>query len=179
MIPQAPELIFAAGMVFARIGAILMLLPGFGEPSIPVRIRLAFALLTCLILGPLVAPNLPAMPAQPLAMAGLVMGEVIIGLMIGAVARIFMAAAAICACVAYASIVAYVRADTPTHVPGLRKANFTAYLGWGYWMFLTCGCAHLVSFVFSLVEWDRASKARARRRRRRREALGNDLSRDA
>ena len=89
------------------------------------------------------------------------------------------AAAAICACVAYASIVAYVRADTPTHVPGLRKANFTAYLGWGYWMFLTCGCAHLVSFVFSLVEWDRASKARARRRRRRREALGNDLSRDA
>jgi hypothetical protein len=87
------------------------------------------------------------------------------------------AAAAICACVAYASIVAYVRADTPTHVPGLRKANFTAYLGWGYWMFLTCGCAHLVSFVFSLVEWDRVSKARARRRRR--DALGNDLSRDA
>ncbi|WP_203291998.1 flagellar biosynthetic protein FliR [Maricaulis parjimensis] len=95
MIPQAPEIIFAAGLVFARVGAILMLLPGFGEPSIPVRIRLSFALLVCLILGPIVAPNLPAMPAQPMMMAGLVMGEVIIGLMIGAVARIFLATAAI------------------------------------------------------------------------------------
>ena len=95
MIPQAPELIFAAGLVFARIGSILMLLPGFGEPSIPVRIRLSLALLICLVLGPVVAPNLPPVPAQPLAMAALVMGEVIIGLMIGAVSRIFMATAAI------------------------------------------------------------------------------------
>jgi len=76
------------------------------------------------------------------------------------------AAMATCACVSYASIVAYVRADTPTHVPGLRKAAFTAYLGWGYWMFLTCACAHVATFGFSAFDWDRASKARARRRRR-------------
>jgi len=76
------------------------------------------------------------------------------------------AAMATCACVSYASIVAYVRADTPTHVPGLRKAAFTAYLGWGYWMFLTCACAHVTTFGFSAFDWDRASKARARRRRR-------------
>jgi flagellar biosynthetic protein FliR len=95
MIPQAPEIVFAAGLVFARIGSILMLMPGFGEPSIPVRIRLAFALLVCLIVGPAIAPVLPPMPAQPLAMAALVMGEVVVGLMIGAVARIFMSAAAV------------------------------------------------------------------------------------
>ena len=95
MIPQAPEIIFAAGLVFARIGAILMLMPGFAEPAIPMRIRLSLALLVCLILGPVIAPNLPPMPQAPLALAGLVMGEVIIGLMIGAVGRIFMSAAAV------------------------------------------------------------------------------------
>ena len=95
MIPQAPEIIFAAGLVFARIGAILMLMPGFAEPAIPMRIRLSFALLVCLILGPVIAPNLPPMPQAPLALAGLVMGEGIIGLMIGAVGRIFMSAAAV------------------------------------------------------------------------------------
>ena len=95
MIPELPALVYAAGLVFARLGAILMLLPGFGEPSIPVRFRLAFALLFCLILGPIIAPSLPVMPEQPLAMAGIVMSELIIGLMIGAVARIFMSTAAV------------------------------------------------------------------------------------
>ncbi|WP_291842941.1 flagellar biosynthetic protein FliR [Maricaulis sp.] len=95
MIPELPALVYAAGLVFARLGAILMLLPGFGEPSIPVRIRLAFALLLCLIMGPIIAPGLPAMPAQPLSMAGIVMSEVIIGLMIGAVARMLVSTAAV------------------------------------------------------------------------------------
>lgn len=95
MIPQAPELVFAGGLVFARIGSILMLMPGFGEPSIPVRIRLAFALLVCLLLAPMIAPRLPALPDQPLMLAALVAGEVVTGLMIGAVARIFMSVAAI------------------------------------------------------------------------------------
>ncbi|MHA6287030.1 flagellar biosynthetic protein FliR [Maricaulis sp. CAU 1757] len=92
---ELPALVFAAGVVFARVGSILMLLPGFGEPSIPVRIRLSFALLVCLILGPILAPLLPDMPARPLPLAGIVIGEVITGLMIGAVARMLMAVAAV------------------------------------------------------------------------------------
>lgn len=92
---DAPEFVFAAGLVFARLGAILMLMPGFGEPSIPAQIRLAFAFLVCLMLGPIIAPTLPPMPAQPMMLAGLVVTEVLIGLMIGAMARIFMATAAI------------------------------------------------------------------------------------
>ena len=90
-----PELVFAAGLVFARLGAILMLMPGFGEPSIPVPIRLAFALLVCLVMAPMIMPLLPAMPTQPLLLTGLVVTEVLIGLMIGALARMLMATAAI------------------------------------------------------------------------------------
>jgi flagellar biosynthetic protein FliR len=90
-----PAMIFAAGLIFARTGSILMLMPGFGEPSVPPRIRLGFAFLVALVLGPVLAPHLPAMPARPLPMVGLVLNELIIGLMIGAVGRIFLSTAAI------------------------------------------------------------------------------------
>ncbi|MCW5724081.1 MAG: flagellar type III secretion system protein FliR [Maricaulaceae bacterium] len=92
---ELPALVFAAGLVFARLGAILMLLPGFGEPSVSPRIRLMFALMFAMTLGPVLAPALPPMPDQPLQLAGLVANEVIIGLMIGAVARLFLTAASV------------------------------------------------------------------------------------
>lgn len=92
---ELPALVFAAGLVFARLGSVLIMLPGFGEPSIPPRIRLSFALLLALIMGPVVAPYLPAMPDRPLPIAGLVISEVLIGLMIGAVARLFLSTAAV------------------------------------------------------------------------------------
>ena len=95
MILELPALIFAAGLIFARVGAILMLMPGFGEPSIPPRIRLGFALMVALILGPILAPLLPAMPDRPLPMAGLVIGELIVGMMIGAVGRMFLSSASV------------------------------------------------------------------------------------
>ena len=40
-------------LVFARVGAMVMLLPGLGESNIPVRIKLAIALLLTLIILPL------------------------------------------------------------------------------------------------------------------------------
>ena len=40
-------------LMFARIGTMLMLLPGLGEMSVPVRIRLSIALLLTLVLFPL------------------------------------------------------------------------------------------------------------------------------
>lgn len=40
-------------LVFARVGAMMMLLPGFGEANVPVRLRLGIALLLAMILLPL------------------------------------------------------------------------------------------------------------------------------
>ena len=48
-----PALAATFMLVFARIGAMVMLLPGFGESNIPVRIKLAIALLLTLIILPL------------------------------------------------------------------------------------------------------------------------------
>src|SRR5690606_25319040 len=74
--------------------AILMLLPGIGETYVPPRIRLSLALLITLVVWPIAAPVLPALPASIGGMAGWVIREVVTGLMIGAILRAFMTALA-------------------------------------------------------------------------------------
>jgi len=76
--------------VFARIGAAVMVLPGFGELTIPARVRLALALTLSFVLFPLVSGLLPAMPANGFALTMLIGGEVLIGIVIGALARIIV-----------------------------------------------------------------------------------------
>jgi len=87
--------VFAAAMIFARMGGILMLMPSLGETSIPVRIRLAFALAFSFSVGPLVAPQLPAPPDTLAGVSVLVALEAVIGIMIGAASRILLTAGAI------------------------------------------------------------------------------------
>ncbi|WP_293676316.1 flagellar biosynthetic protein FliR [uncultured Phenylobacterium sp.] len=82
--------VFAAGLIFARLGAIVMLIPGLGETFIPPRIRLAFALSLVLMLFPLVGAAAPALPTDSAGMALAVIKEVLIGLMIGGILRLFM-----------------------------------------------------------------------------------------
>jgi flagellar biosynthesis protein FliR len=82
--------VFAAGLVFSRLGAIVMLIPGIGETFIPPRIRLSFALALALMLFPLIGPAAPPLPATSGELAGAVLKEVFIGLMIGGILRLFM-----------------------------------------------------------------------------------------
>jgi flagellar biosynthesis protein FliR len=83
-----------AAILFARIGAILTVLPGFSEPSVPARIRLTLALVMATVMAPSLAPSLPDAPAALDAAVGLIIGEVLIGVMIGIIARILFAALA-------------------------------------------------------------------------------------
>ena len=48
-----PALAATFMLVFARIGTMVMLLPGFGEINMPVRVKLSIALLLTLIFLPL------------------------------------------------------------------------------------------------------------------------------
>ncbi|HUO13221.1 MAG TPA: flagellar biosynthetic protein FliR [Caulobacteraceae bacterium] len=86
--------LFAGGLVFARIGAIIMILPGLGTQVAP-QARLAFAVLTCLVVTPAVYPLLPIMPGDLGDLAGDVVREVLIGLAIGAILSTFLAAMAL------------------------------------------------------------------------------------
>ena len=85
--------VFAAGLVFARIGAIIMLIPGIGETFIPPRIRLAFALSVTLMMFPLIS-GAPALPVDAAGMTLAVIKELLIGLMIGGILRMFMSSLA-------------------------------------------------------------------------------------
>jgi len=87
--------VFAGALIFARIGAIVMLIPGIGEAFIPARIRLSMALVMTLALYPVLGPTVPAEPTTVAELAGAVIKEALIGLMISGVLRIFMNALAV------------------------------------------------------------------------------------
>ena len=86
--------VFAGGLVFARLGAIIMLLPGLGETFIPARVRLAFAFSLSLMLYPLLAGSAPPLPVDGAGLGGAVIKELLIGLMIGGILRLFMSSLA-------------------------------------------------------------------------------------
>jgi len=87
--------LFAGALVFARIAAMVMTMPGLGDQPAPARVRLAFALLLCLVITPVVYPVLPKIPDSLGDLAGAVLREVLIGLAIGAILRTFLAAMAV------------------------------------------------------------------------------------
>ena len=86
--------VFTGGLIFARLGAIVMLIPGIGEAMVSPRIRLALAFVMTLALFPVLSAGAPATPGSVGELAGMVIKEALIGLMIGGVLRLFMASLA-------------------------------------------------------------------------------------
>jgi flagellar biosynthesis protein FliR len=87
-----PDNAFAAMLVFARIGSAMMLLPGFGEVYVLARYRLLFALIFSALLLPIVAPLLPPLPQSPAQLLLVLGGELVIGVFIGTMTRVVLAA---------------------------------------------------------------------------------------
>ncbi len=82
-------------LVFARVGAAVMLLPVFGEGYVLSRARLAIALVLSLLLTPVLRSSLPPVNGFDAAYAGLIVGEVVHGLFVGAFVRLSIAALSI------------------------------------------------------------------------------------
>src|SRR6202000_1643913 len=87
-----PALAAAFMLTFARIGAMVMLLPGLGETNIPVRIKLAIALLLTLIILPLHRADYHVDMGSIASILTLMMYEIFIGILLGATARVTLAA---------------------------------------------------------------------------------------
>lgn len=79
-------------LIFCRLGAAMMTLPGIGEASVPTRVRLMVALITSGLLVPVLGPALPPIPAQPLQLAFLMLTEIGFGLAVGLIARLLISA---------------------------------------------------------------------------------------
>lgn len=110
-----PAEIFSLLLVFVRVGGAIMMMPGIGDPYVSPRIRLLFALLLAIIVTPVVAPILPPLPGSAVSLVLLVLGEVIIGLFLGGLARLLMAALTTAGMViAYMSSLANALVDDPS-----------------------------------------------------------------
>lgn len=84
--------LFAFLLVFVRLGAAFMVMPALGEQFVSARIRLLFALTAAFLVAPVLQGTLPARPATPADIAGLIVQEALVGLFIGTLARIMLSA---------------------------------------------------------------------------------------
>ena len=123
--------VYAAGLIFARLGAILMLIPGIGENFVPARVRLSFAFLFALLLFPIIGQTAPAVPAAVSGVAGAIIKEVLIGLMMGAILRMFMTSlAAAGEIVSIQTTLSFAQTTNPTMAaPTTSLGTFLGLLG--------------------------------------------------
>ena len=126
-----PALAATFMLVFARIGAMVMLMPGLGESNIPVRIKLGIALLLTLVILPLhrTAYHVDMQSIMPLMV--LMVHEIVIGIVLGATARVTLGALQVAGSVIAQQMgLGFVTAVDPTQgQQGLLVGNFLTLLG--------------------------------------------------
>jgi len=126
-----PALAAAFMLVFARIGAMVMLLPGLGESNIPVRIKLAIALLLTLVILPLHRAAYHIDTGSITALLVLMLHEIVIGIVLGATARVTLSALQVAGSVIAQQLgLGFVTAVDPTQgQQGIIVGNFLTLLG--------------------------------------------------
>jgi flagellar biosynthesis protein FliR len=90
LLGMAEGIAWAAALAFVRIGAVVALMPGMGDPAVPQRVKLALVVAFTLVVAPILADRLggggpvPSFPALG--------GEAIAGLLLGVGMRLFVIA---------------------------------------------------------------------------------------
>ena len=126
----APQ-VYAAGLIFARLGAMMMLMPGIGDGSVPARVRLAFAFLFALMIFPVLGGEVGPVPATNGEMFGQILREVLIGLMIGTILRTMLGALGIAGeIVSIQSTLAFSQTTNPGQAqPSTSLSTFLTVMG--------------------------------------------------
>ena len=126
-----PDQVYHSGLIFIRVGALVMLLPAIGEAVVPPRVRLGLALMLALCLGPIAGPTLPAMPVTLGEMGGQVFKELFIGLMLGVILQILQTALDIAGeIMSIQTTLAFSQTANPAEAqPGATLASFLGLIG--------------------------------------------------
>lgn len=90
LLDLAEGLGWAAALAFVRIGALVALMPGLGDPAVPQRIKLALVVAFTLVVAPLLADDLAASGQDPSFLT--LGGEAVAGLLLGVGLRLFLVA---------------------------------------------------------------------------------------
>jgi flagellar biosynthetic protein FliR len=88
LLAVAEGIAWAAVLVFLRVGAMVALMPGFGEQALPQRIKLAVVVAFTLVIAPILADS-PDVPPPTLTA---LLGEALAGLILGIGMRLFLLA---------------------------------------------------------------------------------------
>ncbi|RME35788.1 MAG: flagellar biosynthetic protein FliR, partial [Deltaproteobacteria bacterium] len=86
------ELVQAFFICLIRIGALVGTLPIYGSSQTPMRVRAGLVVMLTLVVFPVVRPLLPTVTFEPVALALLLVGEGLLGLMVGYLARFIFTA---------------------------------------------------------------------------------------
>jgi len=127
-----PQTAFLFILIFARVGTILMLIPALGEQTIPARLRLTFALAFTLVLLPLLSDSLPKLPDDLGAIGVLLLHEIAVGLILGAITRLIVMAASVAgAIIAFQVGLSVAQGADPSQsgIQGVVIGNFISMLG--------------------------------------------------
>ncbi|HVZ27143.1 MAG TPA: flagellar biosynthetic protein FliR [Rhizomicrobium sp.] len=131
-LPALSGIVLTYLLVFARVGTMIMLLPGFGTMGVPARVRLVLALAITMALTPQVQSAYSSTaPASTAELVFLIVQEVTCGLLVGAMASIIMSALQVAGFLIASQIgLAYAQTIDPTqNTQGAVVGNFMTMLG--------------------------------------------------
>ena len=123
--------LWAVGLTFLRLASLVMLLPGVGDQAVPARYRISFALAFAFVFSPLIRDTIPPLPPTLGGMTGLVLHEVIIGLMLGSLMRVLLFTLTTSGeIISLQSGLSFAQTANPTQAqPSTSIATFLAMLG--------------------------------------------------
>lgn len=126
-----PVLAGAFLLIFARMGAMVSLMPGIGESNLPARVRLSIALMLSVIMLPLHQRAYPVNLNDFGPMLLLLVQEIIVGLVLGLTARLAISALQIAGSVVAQQLgLGFVSEIDPTQgQQGILVGNFLTLLG--------------------------------------------------
>jgi flagellar biosynthetic protein FliR len=126
-----PALAAAFMLVFARVGAMVMLMPALGEENIPMRVKLSIALLLTLVLLPLHRSAYHIDMSSLSGLLVLMLHEIVIGIILGATARVTLSALQVAGSVIAQQMgLGFVTSVDPTQgQQGVLVGNFLTMLG--------------------------------------------------
>jgi flagellar biosynthetic protein FliR len=84
--------VFGLLLVFTRVGAAMVAMPGVGETTVPARYRLLLAAALTVLVLPGLAGKLPALPDSAVGLFLMLAVEIVIGLFLGGIGRILLGA---------------------------------------------------------------------------------------
>ncbi|MCF4098801.1 flagellar biosynthetic protein FliR [Maritalea mediterranea] len=127
-----PQTVLLYFLIFARLGTLIMLMPGFSSSRLSVRMRLALALTFTFIMYPLISQTYPQGNLAFYPVIALLASELAVGFVLGGTARLLTSAAQVAgSTIAFQTGLSFAQTSDPTQggLQGAIFGNFIAVLG--------------------------------------------------